>query len=308
MRHCTHCGAAIDNAQGIQSYDRCAVCREPADKPEQVGIFAGTPLYANKRLEELDRDEAAVQALLAVAFHDPLLNYVHPALNMFFRQESARAILAAIRSGQVPIPEGAQQLVALQTALRLANDAAARHMSNAEMLAAKLADAQAAIKDRESECRKIVRECDKLEAERDSLATKLAEAMKHSPTGYVHRQLFAQVQEQRDALVAKVASLESHLRNLQAREDEWHRSAMQELAGAIARAEKAEAGETPRRFDDWHEDHGSGLWWNVENTDGEIQEEPEYIGQPRDNDWPWTDADEPHLLWVPLPKLERGRP
>ena len=70
----------------------------------------------------------------------------------------------------------------------------------------------------------------------------------------------------------------------------------------------AEVGEIPRRYDDWHEDHGSGLWWDVEHTDGEIQEEPEYIGRPGDNDWPWNEEDEPHLLWVPLPKLARGKP
>ena len=64
----------------------------------------------------------------------------------------------------------------------------------------------------------------------------------------------------------------------------------------------------PRRFDDWHEYHGSGLWWNVEHTDGEIKEGPSYVGQPRDSDWPFEPEDEPNLLWVPLPKLARSKP
>lgn len=89
-----------------------------------------------------------------------------------------------------------------------------------------------------------------------------------------------------------------------------HTKAMDAISETLIRLqdETDKVGEIPRRFDDWHEDHGSGLWWYTEHTDGEIQEEPEYIGQPRDNDWPWNESDQPHLLWVPLPKLARSRP
>jgi len=89
-----------------------------------------------------------------------------------------------------------------------------------------------------------------------------------------------------------------------------HDQAMDAINETLIRLqdETAEVGEIPRRIDDWHEDDGSGLWWNVENTGGEIVEEPSYIGQPRDSDWPWNEEDEPHLLWVPLPKLARGKP
>ena len=72
--------------------------------------------------------------------------------------------------------------------------------------------------------------------------------------------------------------------------------------------ETLEVGVIPRRLDDWHEDDGSGLWWNVEFTDGEIIEDPTYVGQPRDLDWPWQEQDEPNLIWVPLPKLARNTP
>lgn len=89
-----------------------------------------------------------------------------------------------------------------------------------------------------------------------------------------------------------------------------HDQAMDVIGEALISLQDAtaEVGEIPRRFDDWHEDHGSGLWWDVEHTDDEIQEEPEYIGRPGDNDWPWNEEDEPHLLWIPLPKLARVKP
>lgn len=73
--------------------------------------------------------------------------------------------------------------------------------------------------------------------------------------------------------------------------------------------ETLEVGEIPRRFDDWsQDDHHDVLWWDTSMTGGEIVEKPSYIGQPRDSDWPWQEQDEPHLLWIPLPKLARRKP
>lgn len=70
-----------------------------------------------------------------------------------------------------------------------------------------------------------------------------------------------------------------------------------------------EVGEIPRRFDAWdQDDHGCALWWDTGMTGGEITEPPGYIGGPTSSDWPFESEDEPHLLWVPLPKLARSKP
>jgi hypothetical protein len=49
-------------------------------------------------------------------------------------------------------------------------------------------------------------ERDKALAERDELRTKLAEAQQHSPIGYVHRQMYSHVVEQRDKALADLAA------------------------------------------------------------------------------------------------------
>lgn len=74
--------------------------------------------------------------------------------------------------------------------------------------------------------------------------------------------------------------------------------------------ETDEVGQIPRRYEDWSDDDRECLWWDVTGTNGEIQEPPSYIGRPDDNDWPWGETLQPEyrLLWVPLPKLARGRP
>jgi hypothetical protein len=48
---------------------------------------------------------------------------------------------------------------------------------------------------------------------------------------------------------------------------------------------------TPRRLDDWHEDHGPALWWKFP-----LCEAP-YSGSPLDTDWPGY-----HTHWTPLPE------
>lgn len=78
----------------------------------------------------------------------------------------------------------------------------------------------------------------------------------------------------------------------------------------------------PRPFCDWHEDRGDVLWWRIP-----ISEAP-YVGCPLDlgrtvnieiyigreqhdaapfmtGGWPFTEEDEPHLWWTPLPDAER---
>ncbi len=89
-----------------------------------------------------------------------------------------------------------------------------------------------------------------------------------------------------------------------------HDRAMDEIRETLIRLQDQtlEVGVIPRRFEDHHEDYGDGLWWDVKDTDGEIQEAPSYIGQPMDSHWPFDPEDEPHLLWVPLPKLARSKP
>lgn len=91
-----------------------------------------------------------------------------------------------------------------------------------------------------------------------------------------------------------------------------HTQALDEIGEALIRLQDKtlEIGEIPRRFEEWTdcEELWSVLWWDVEHTDGVISEPPEYIGCPKDGPWPWREEDQPHLLWVPLPKLARGRP
>lgn len=70
-----------------------------------------------------------------------------------------------------------------------------------------------------------------------------------------------------------------------------------------------ELGEIPRRFDDWeHDTDRDVIWWDTSMTGGEIAEPPGYVGSPASSDWPFEVDDQPHLLWVPLPKLARSRP
>jgi hypothetical protein len=72
--------------------------------------------------------------------------------------------------------------------------------------------------------------------------------------------------------------------------------------------ESVAIGEIPRRFEQWDDSHGTVLWWETSLTSGEITEPPEHIGSPVSSDWPYDIDNEPHLLWVPLPKLARGTP
>jgi hypothetical protein len=64
--------------------------------------------------------------------------------------------------------------------------------------------------------------------------------------------------------------------------------------------EKAEALRL-RSFDDWHEDHGCGLWWR------EPVSEPPYAGAPGDSDWPWPKKDSAKLVWIPCPNPSSDR-
>ena len=89
-----------------------------------------------------------------------------------------------------------------------------------------------------------------------------------------------------------------------------HELAMDEIRETLIKLqdETLEVGEIPRRYEDHHDDYGDVLWWNTRFTEGVIQESPEFIGQPLDGPWPFNPEDEPHLLWVPLPKLARAKP
>lgn len=49
-----------------------------------------------------------------------------------------------------------------------------------------------------------------------------------------------------------------------------------------------------RPLEDWHEDDGNVVWFTWQ--DGEWLDEPSYIGQPRDSDWPGY-----HTHWTPHP-------
>lgn len=75
----------------------------------------------------------------------------------------------------------------------------------------------------------------------------------------------------------------------------------------------------PRPYCDWHEDHGSVLWWRIPIS------EPPYVGMPLDlgrdievqigdgvplkvaevAGWPFDETDEPDLWWTPLPDAKR---
>jgi hypothetical protein len=89
-----------------------------------------------------------------------------------------------------------------------------------------------------------------------------------------------------------------------------HDHAMDTINEALIRLqdETLEVGEIPRRFQDWSDDDHAVLWWDTSMTGGEITEPPGYVGSPGSSDWPFETEDQPHLLWVPLPKLARGRP
>jgi len=89
--------------------------------------------------------------------------------------------------------------------------------------------------------------------------------------------------------------------------DEWR--AIQKGVRQTSLFQEEAAGEIPRRFQDWsQDDHHDVLWWETSMTGGAITEPPSYIGGPSSSDWPFEIEDEPHLLWVPLPKLARGTP
>ena len=89
-----------------------------------------------------------------------------------------------------------------------------------------------------------------------------------------------------------------------------HTKAMDEINDVLIQLqdETLDVGQVPRRFTAWHAGDGSGLWWNVADTGGVMQEEPSYVGKPSHANWPWCDGDQPFLLWVPLPKLARNQP
>ena len=50
------------------------------------------------------------------------------------------------------------------------------------------------------------------------------------------------------------------------------------------------ADRTPKPLDDWHEDDGDALWWELP------VKEPPYVGSPLWNDWPGY-----HTHWTPIP-------
>ncbi len=89
-----------------------------------------------------------------------------------------------------------------------------------------------------------------------------------------------------------------------------HEEAMDTINEALIRLQDKtlDVGEVPRRFAQWSDDDGDVLWWDTGSTGGVIVEPPGYIGDPSSSDWPFETEDEPHLLWVPLPKLARNKP
>lgn len=61
-----------------------------------------------------------------------------------------------------------------------------------------------------------------------------------------------------------------------------------------------------RPLEEWHEDHGSAVWWTW--RDGDWLGEPSYVGSPLCDDWPgyhthWT----PHPAFPPAPAEELGK-
>jgi hypothetical protein len=70
----------------------------------------------------------------------------------------------------------------------------------------------------------------------------------------------------------------------------------------IAELEERSAKSTKLRgIDDWHEDHGCGLWWR------EPVSEPPYAGAPGDSEWPWPKKDAAKLVWIPCPNPSSDR-
>lgn len=51
----------------------------------------------------------------------------------------------------------------------------------------------------------------------------------------------------------------------------------------------------PKLLDEWHEDHGSVLWWLLP------VQEPPYCGTPLDDDWPFEDDERPVWTVLQLP-------
>ena len=54
-------------------------------------------------------------------------------------------------------------------------------------------------------------------------------------------------------------------------------------------------------IDEWHEDHGTVVWWS---TDDDAVVIPDYIGSPLDSDWP---SDDNYKWWSHL-KISKGGP
>lgn len=58
----------------------------------------------------------------------------------------------------------------------------------------------------------------------------------------------------------------------------------------------------PLPFSEWTCARGPALWWGAP-----ISWLP-FVGSPGDSDWPWSEADESRLCWIPIPNLRSDRP
>lgn len=74
--------------------------------------------------------------------------------------------------------------------------------------------------------------------------------------------------------------------------------ALRRLRAQIQMMEAERAGVLPeaRPLCEYHEDHGTAVWWSWDEQRGEWRGEPAWIGRPDDSDWPGY-----HTHWTPHP-------
>jgi hypothetical protein len=150
-----------------------------------------------------------------------------------------------------------------------------------------------------------------LTAERDTYRDELKARDGHQAAEWMgarlHRQLIGEVTTERDALKAEVERLREERDVLASEHAECPDRQKAALALLSERAQLQEAFEratkkaaegkrltTPRLPAEWHEDHGTVLWWRFPVV------EPPWVGSPLDDEWE-EEADFTH--WTPLPNV-----
>ena len=73
------------------------------------------------------------------------------------------------------------------------------------------------------------------------------------------------------------------------------------MRAAVAKLQEWLGGEPLRPLEEWHDDHGTVLWWNADEQGAPLQEPPWHIGCPLDTDWP--DVADSCRFWAPLPRV-----